>query len=164
MTFRCSPGQGRRTPWQTRTRVSLPLRTMWPHPATRRASRACWTRSLRVPRHTSGMAYDEDLANRIRAVVGNEPGLSEKRMFGGLAFLVHGNMAVSASSQGGLLLRIDPAQADSLVDRQHVNRFEMRGREMDGWLRVDREVLETDDELRLWVSHGLTYARSLPPK
>ena len=110
------------------------------------------------------MAYDEDLANRIRSIVGDEHGLSEKRMFGGLAFLVHGNMAVSASSQGGLLLRIDPAQADSLVDRHHVNRFEMRGREMDGWLRVDREVLDTDDELRQWVSHGLTYARSLPPK
>jgi TfoX/Sxy family transcriptional regulator of competence genes len=110
------------------------------------------------------MAYDEELADRIRDVVQGEPGLSEKRMFGGLAFLVHGNMAVSASSQGGLLLRIDPAQAESLVDQQHVRRFEMRGREMDGWLRVDVELLGTDEELRRWVNHGLTYARSLAPK
>jgi TfoX/Sxy family transcriptional regulator of competence genes len=110
------------------------------------------------------VAYDEELANRIREVVRGESGLSEKRMFGGLAFLVHGNMAVSASSQGGLLLRIDPGQAESLVNQQHVRRFEMRGREMDGWLRVDVESLETDDQLRRWVNHGLTYARSLPPK
>lgn len=110
------------------------------------------------------MAYDEELANRIRGVVQGETGMSEKRMFGGLAFLINGNMAVSASSQGGLLLRIDPAQADSLVDQQHVRRFEMRGREMDGWLRVDVELLETDDQLARWVNHGLTYARSLAPK
>ena len=110
------------------------------------------------------MAYDEELAHRIREVVEGEPGLGEKRMFGGLAFLVNGNMAVSASGQGGLLLRIDPGQADSLVDQEHVRRFVMRGREMDGWLHVDVESIETDDELRRWVSHGLTYARSFPPK
>jgi len=110
------------------------------------------------------MAYDEKLAHRIRDVVEGEPGLGEKRMFGGLAFLVNGNMAVSASGQGGLLLRIDPGQADSLVDHEHVRRFEMRGREMDGWLHVDVEMIETEDELRRWVSHGLSYARSLPPK
>ena len=110
------------------------------------------------------MAYDEELANRIREVVQGEPGLSEKRMFGGLAFLVHGNMAVSASSKGGLLLRVDPAKTESLVQQQHVRRFEMRGREMDGWLRVDVESLETDDQLRGWVDHGLAYARSLPAK
>jgi TfoX/Sxy family transcriptional regulator of competence genes len=110
------------------------------------------------------MAYDEELADRIREVVQGEPGLSEKRMFGGLAFLVHGNMAVSASSQGGLLLRIDPTQAESLVDQLQVRRFEMRGREMDGWLRVDVELLQTEDDLRRWVDHGLDYARSLPPK
>ena len=110
------------------------------------------------------MAYDEELAARIRDVVQGEPGLSEKRMFGGLAFLVHGNMAVSASSQGGLLLRVDPSQTDALVDQQHVRRFEMRGRELDGWLRVDPELLQTDEELRRWVDHGLTYARSLPAK
>ena len=110
------------------------------------------------------MAYDEELAHRIREVVEGEPGLGEKRMFGGLAFLVNGNMAVSASGQGGLLLRIDPGQADSLVDQEHVRRFVMRGREMGGWLRVDVESIATEDELRRWVSHGLTYARLLPPK
>jgi TfoX/Sxy family transcriptional regulator of competence genes len=110
------------------------------------------------------MVYDGELADRVREVVKDEPGLSEKRMFGGLAFLVHGNMAVSASSQGGLLLRIDPAQTDSLVDQQHARRFEMGGREMDGWLRVDVELVETDDDLRRWVNLGLAYARSLSPK
>jgi TfoX N-terminal domain len=110
------------------------------------------------------MAYDEELANRIREVVQGERGLTEKRMFGGLAFLIDGNMAVSASGKGGLLLRVDPAQTDSLVSEPQVRRFEMRGREMDGWLRVDVEVVETDDELRRWVSHGVTYVRSLEPK
>ncbi|HWL98684.1 MAG TPA: TfoX/Sxy family protein [Nocardioidaceae bacterium] len=110
------------------------------------------------------MAYDDDLADRIHRVVQDEPALSEKRMFGGLAFLVNGNMAVSASSQGGLLLRVDPAQTDSLVDHTHVRRFVMRGREMNGWLHVDVEVLESDDELRRWVNHGLAYARSLAAK
>jgi TfoX/Sxy family transcriptional regulator of competence genes len=108
------------------------------------------------------MAYDVDLADRIREVVEGEPGLSEKRMFGGLAFLIDGNMAVSASSQGGLLLRIDPTLTETLVSRPYVRRYEMRGREMDGWLRVDAAAIETDDELRRWVSHGVTYARSLP--
>ena len=110
------------------------------------------------------MAYDAELGNRIRQVVQGERGLTERRMFGGLAFLIHGNMAVSASGQGGLLLRVPPAQTESLVREPHVGRFEMRGREMDGWLRVDAEAIETDDDLRRWVSHGLTYARSLPPK
>jgi TfoX/Sxy family transcriptional regulator of competence genes len=110
------------------------------------------------------MAYDEELAARIRAAVDDEEGLSEKRMFGGLAFLVNGNMAVSASGSGGLLLRIDPAQADSLVTQAHVARFEMRGREMDGWLRVDVQAVETDEELRRWVSYGVAFARSLTPK
>jgi hypothetical protein len=110
------------------------------------------------------MAYDVELADRIRAVVQAEPGLAERRMFGGLAFLIQGNMAVSASSQGGLLLRVDPAEAGSLISEPHVRRFEMRGREMDGWLRVDAEVVEGDDDLRGWVRHGVTYARSLRPK
>lgn len=110
------------------------------------------------------MPYDEELASRIREVVAAEPGLSEKRMFGGLGFLVNGNMAVSASSQGGLLLRIDPAQVDALVDPPHVNRYEMRGRAMDGWLRVDPEAVRSDDQLRRWVDHGLSFARSLPAK
>ena len=110
------------------------------------------------------MAYDEELANRIREVVQSEAGLSEKRMFGGLAFLINGNMAVSASGQGGLLLRIDPTQAEALVSEEHVQRFEMRGREMDGWLRVDTPAVQTDDALRRWVKHGVAYARSLAPK
>ncbi len=110
------------------------------------------------------MAYDDELANRIREVVQGERGLTEKRMFGGLAFLISGNMAVSASSRGGLLLRVDPAQTESLVSEPQVRRFEMRGREMDGWLRVDREALKTDDALRRWVSRGVARARSLPPK
>ena len=110
------------------------------------------------------MAYDEALAQRIRAAVEGEPGLSEKPMFGGLAFLVHGNMAVSASGQGGLLLRVDPTETESLVSPPHVRRFEMRGREMDGWLRVDTGAVESAEELSRWVDRGLAYARSLPPK
>jgi hypothetical protein len=111
-----------------------------------------------------GMAYDHELANRIREVVQGERGLTEKAMFGGLAFLIDGNMAASASGQGGMLLRIDPAKTDSLVSEPHVRRFQMRGREMDGWLRVDTEAIDTDADLRRWVKHGVTYARSLPPK
>ena len=110
------------------------------------------------------MAYDADLADRVREVVHSEPGLTEKRMFGGLAFLIHGHMAVSASRQGGLLLRVDPAETESLVNEPHVGRFQMRGREMDGWLRVDTQAVETEGDLRRWVSRGVTYARSLPPK
>ncbi|MDQ1584848.1 MAG: hypothetical protein QOJ60_1527 [Actinomycetota bacterium] len=110
------------------------------------------------------MAYDEELAARIRDAVVGEPGLTEKAMFGGLAFLIHGHMAVSASAQGGMLLRVDPAQTESLVAEPHVRRFEMRGREMDGWLRVDAEAIRTEKELRRWTRHGVAYAKSLPPK
>jgi hypothetical protein len=110
------------------------------------------------------MAYDVDLADRVRAVVQGEPGLTEKRMFGGLAFLIRGNMAVSASGRGGLLLRVDPAETESLVDEPEVGRFEMRGREMDGWLRVDAIAVDTDADLRRWVGRGVAYARSLRPK
>ena len=112
----------------------------------------------------AAVAYDVDLANRIREIVQAEHGLTEKRMFGGLAFLIHGNMAVSASSKGGLLLRIDRTETESLVTEPHVRRFEMRGRAMDGWLRVDAEAIGTDDDLRRWVRHGISYARSLPAK
>ena len=110
------------------------------------------------------MHYDDELANRIRQVVQGERGLTEKRMFGGLAFLINGNMAASASNKGGLLLRIDLAQTESLVTEPHVRRFEMRGKEMDGWLRVEAEALENDDALRRWVSRGVASARSLAPK
>jgi TfoX/Sxy family transcriptional regulator of competence genes len=110
------------------------------------------------------MAYDDELANRIRELLRDEQGLTEKRMFGGLAFLVNGNMAVSASSKGGLLLRVDPAQTESLVSAPEVRRFEMRGREMDGWLWVDGTAVGNDALLRRWVSRGVARARSLPPK
>lgn len=110
------------------------------------------------------MAYDEELANRIRELVAKEEGLAEKRMFGGLAFLINGNMSVSASSQGGLLLRVDPADTDELVRNPHATRFEMRGRPMDGWLRVAPEGVQSKRELQQWVRRGVAYARSLPPK
>jgi TfoX/Sxy family transcriptional regulator of competence genes len=110
------------------------------------------------------MAYDEELANRVREHVQSEGGLTEKRMFGGLAFLINGNMAVSASSQGGLLLRVDPVQTDALVSEPHAQRFTMRGRAMDGWLRIDTDALENDGALEGWVDRGVAYARSLPPK
>ena len=110
------------------------------------------------------MAYDEDLANRIRELVQSEAGLTEMRMFGGLAFLINGNMAVAASGQGGLLLRVEPATTEALVANAHASRFEMRGRAMDGWLRVDPAGLTTARSLRRWLTHGVTYARSLPPK
>jgi TfoX/Sxy family transcriptional regulator of competence genes len=110
------------------------------------------------------MAYDVELADRVRDLVESEPSLSEKKMFGGLAFLVGGHMAVAASSKGGLLLRVDPAATEGLLDEPHIGRFEMHGRPMDGWLRVDAEAVRDDDELERWVAHGITYARSLPPK
>jgi hypothetical protein len=113
---------------------------------------------------TAAVAYDETLADRIRERVGGESGLTEQRMFGGLAFLINGNMAVSASSKGGLLLRVDPERTDELVRAPHTGRFVMRGREMDGWLRVDPAAITTDPDLAHWVDIGITYARTLPPK
>ena len=110
------------------------------------------------------MAFDEALAERIRELVASEPGVAEKRMFGGLAFLIDGNMAVSASGQGGLLVRVDPAATDELVTEAHAERFEMRGRAMQGWLRVDSEGVRTQPELEQWVARGVAYARSLPSK
>ena len=110
------------------------------------------------------MAYDEELADRLRELVQAENGLTEKRMFGGLAFLINGNMAVSASGQGGLLLRVDPADTATLVERPEASRFVMRGREMDGWLRIDPAGLATKRQLKSWVSRGVNYARSLPAK
>jgi TfoX/Sxy family transcriptional regulator of competence genes len=110
------------------------------------------------------MAYDEDLANRLREIVGREGGLTEKRMFGGLAFLVNGNMAVSASGRGGLLVRVDPDDTEKLVRRPHAQRFVMKGRAMDGWLRVDAEGVRTKRQLESWAKRGVGYARSLPKK
>jgi len=113
---------------------------------------------------TAVVAYDEDLANSIREIVQDEPGLTEKRMFGGLAFLINGNMAVSASGQGGMLLRVDPTDTPILIERPEASRFEMRGREMDGWLRIDATELATEHQLESWVTRGVSYARSLPAK
>ena len=110
------------------------------------------------------MAYDEDLANRIRELIAAEDGLTEKKMFGGLAFLINGNMSVAASGQGGLLLRIDPEQTDALAAKPHAAPFEMRGREMQGWLRVAADGVKTKEQLERWVRRGVDYARSLPPK
>jgi TfoX/Sxy family transcriptional regulator of competence genes len=110
------------------------------------------------------VAFDEELADRIRELMARERGVTERRMFGGLAFLVGGHMAVSASGRGGLLVRVDPDQTERLVGREHVRRFEMRGRSMDGWLRVDDAGLRTKRQLAGWVTRGVAYARSLPPK
>ncbi len=109
------------------------------------------------------MTYDPELADRIRDVLAGEPGLTEERMFGGVAFLVEGAMAVAASGRGGLLLRVDPDDVDALVHEPSVGRFEMRGRELDGWLRVDADVVETDDDLRDWVERGVERARDVGP-
>ena len=110
------------------------------------------------------MTYDEELADRIRALVDDEPGVTEKKMFGGLAFLVGGNMAVAASGQGGILVRVDPAESDALVAGSAARPMEMRGREMAGWLRVDADDVEDDGVLTEWVRRGVTYAGSLPAK
>ena len=110
------------------------------------------------------MAYDVEIADRLREALAREPGVVEKRMFGGLAFLLDGHMAVSASGRGGLLLRVDPADTDELVTDPRASRFVMRGREMDGWLHVDVDARVSDEELERWVGHGVRFARSLPPK
>ena len=110
------------------------------------------------------MAYDEDLANRIRELMAGEAGVTEKKMFGGLAFLIGGNMSVAASGQGGLMVRVDPDETEALVAKPHARPFEMRGRQMDGWLRVDHDGLRTKRQLEPWVKRGVAYARSLPPK
>ena len=110
------------------------------------------------------MAYDEDLANRIRELIAAEAGLTEQKMFGGLAFLLGGNMAVAASGQGGLMVRVDPAETEALLAKPHARPFEMRGREMKGWLRVDAEGVRTKRQLEPWVRRGVAYARSLPAK
>jgi TfoX/Sxy family transcriptional regulator of competence genes len=110
------------------------------------------------------MAYDEDLAQRTRELLAGEEGVTEQKMFGGLAFLIGGNMAVAASGQGGALVRVDPAESDKLVATTEARLFEMRGRSMQGWLRVDSEDLRTNGELAKWVERGVTYARSLPAK
>jgi TfoX/Sxy family transcriptional regulator of competence genes len=110
------------------------------------------------------VAYDLEVAEHLRELLAGEPDVVEKRMFGGLAFLVAGHMAVTASGKGGLLLRVDPARTEELLAEGRAGRFVMRGREMDGWLRVDPAALGTDVDLARWVAVGVAYARSLPPK
>ncbi|HEV2785048.1 MAG TPA: TfoX/Sxy family protein [Solirubrobacteraceae bacterium] len=110
------------------------------------------------------MAYDEDLAHRIRELIAVEPDVTERTMFGGLAFLVAGNMSVAASGQGGLLVRVAPDETDALLAAPHAHPFEMRGRAMRGWLRVDAQGVQTERQLVPWVRRGVAYARSLPPK
>jgi TfoX/Sxy family transcriptional regulator of competence genes len=110
------------------------------------------------------MAYDENLADRIRELIAGETDLTEQKMFGGLAFLIGGNMAVAASGQGGVLVRVDPAESDALVATTSAQPMEMRGRQMPGWLRVGPEDLHTKPQLAKWVELGTTYARSLPAK
>jgi TfoX/Sxy family transcriptional regulator of competence genes len=110
------------------------------------------------------MAYDEDLANRLREVLAEEDGVTEKKMFGGLAFLVDGHMSVSASGQGGVLARIDPDQSEAMLKKEHVALMEMRGRTMDGWLRIAPEGVKTKRQLESWVKRSVGYVRTLPPK
>jgi TfoX/Sxy family transcriptional regulator of competence genes len=110
------------------------------------------------------MAYDEELGGRIRELVGSERGLTEQKMFGGLAFLIRGNMAIAASGQGGVLVRVDPEESDALVASTSASPMEMRGREMRGWLRVDADDVRTKRQLESWVKLGTSYARGLPAK
>jgi|SRR5579875_3132220 len=110
------------------------------------------------------MAYDEELAGRIRGLIGDDPGLTERRMFGGLAFSIHGNLAIAASGQGGIMVRVDPAESEALITATPATMVEMRGRLMPGWLRIGLADLGSDGELAPWVDRGTAYARSLPPK
>ena len=117
---------------------------------------------IRLP--SCGVAYDEELAHRVRALLDDEPGLTEQRMFGGLAFLIGGNMAVAASGQGGLMVRVDPAESDAILATTNARPMEMRGKPMRGWLRIDADDLRTKRQLSRWVTLGTTFARSLPAK
>jgi TfoX/Sxy family transcriptional regulator of competence genes len=110
------------------------------------------------------MPYDEELADRIRRRIGDRAGLTEKKMFGGLAFLIGGNMAIAASGQGGILVRVDPEESDELVAKTPAELMEMRGRSMSGWLRVGTADVSDDAALGEWVDRGTTYAASLAPK
>ena len=110
------------------------------------------------------MTFDPDLANRIRELLAAQRGVEERRMFGGLAFLINGNMAVAANRSGGLLVRVAPEDAEHLLNRDHVERMVMGGREMRGWLRVAAAGVRTKRQLQGWVSRGIDYAGSLPPK
>ncbi|MGI9146375.1 MAG: TfoX/Sxy family protein [Chloroflexota bacterium] len=110
------------------------------------------------------MAYDENLVNRLRELLGVENAITEKKMFGGVAFLLHGNVSVSASRNGGLLVRIDPADTQASLARPHVTLMKMGGRTMEGWITVAPAGLKTKRELSAWVEQSVTFARTLPPK
>jgi hypothetical protein len=110
------------------------------------------------------MPYDQELAARIRALTAGEPGLTEKKMFGGLAFLLDGNMAVAASGYGGLMVRVDPAESDALVIASPARVVEMRGRPMRGWLYLEAADVDADGELTAWVGRGVAFVRTLPAK
>lgn len=110
------------------------------------------------------MAYDEDLANRIRELTGTERGVEEKRMFGGLAFLINGHMAVAVSGSGGLMVRVPPEDTAGLLSREHVEPMVMSGRETTGWVRVTADGVKTKRQMQPWVARGVDYARGLPPK
>jgi hypothetical protein len=110
------------------------------------------------------MAYDTELGNRIRELLAPLRGVDEKRMFGGLAFLINGHMAVAASGQGGLLVRVPPEDTEKLLARAHVSAMVMAGREARGWLRVDSDGVKTRRQLSAWVARGADYVRALPPK
>ena len=110
------------------------------------------------------MPYDVDLADRVRELIGGDPELTEKKMFGGLAFLIGGNMAVAVSHEGGLLLRCDPAKTHALLMLPHARPMVMRGRELDGWLRVEADGVAIERQLTQWVTRGVTYARTVPSK
>ena len=107
------------------------------------------------------MAYDEHFVSRVRDALAGEEGVSEKRMFGGLAFMVDGRLAVSASGRGGLLVRADPTEVDALLEEPGVSRFRMRERPMTGWLHVDGDAVAEDAALERWVRRGTRYARTL---
>jgi len=110
------------------------------------------------------MAYDERLAERLRDLLDGDPAVTERKMFGGLAFLVNGHMSVSASRNGGLLVRIDPAGTEAALRRPHVALMEMGGRTMEGWVTVAPEGLRTRRQLTAWVTRSVEFARTLPAK
>jgi len=109
------------------------------------------------------MAYDEELADRVRGHLQHQDGVGERTMFGGLAFLVGGHMAVAASSRGGLMVRCDPAGAEELLSGAGVERFEMGGRTLGGWLHVDAEAVADDADLQRWIGVGVRQVATLPP-
>ncbi|HEY6707420.1 MAG TPA: TfoX/Sxy family protein [Actinomycetota bacterium] len=109
------------------------------------------------------MAYDEGLATRVREVIGGQPGLAEKKMFGGLAFLLNGNMACGVSGED-LMVRVAADESDAALEERGARPFDMTGRPMKGWLLVAPEGHAEDDDLRRWLDRGLAYAGSLPPK